>query len=175
MSLMPNSPLILTATLAARDLTHFDRLRQQHFPPERNYLQAHVTMFHHLPVWHFAEIDRLLCEIAAETRRVIQVEVTEIRHLGAGVAFALASVELEQLRDEVHRHFSPWLTRQDSAKWQPHITVQNKVSKEQADTLYETLSATFSPQVISVTGFDLWRYRGGPWEAAASYPFEPPE
>jgi len=42
-------PLILTAHIPDADLKPFNDLRQAHFPPERNFLQAHLTMFHRLP------------------------------------------------------------------------------------------------------------------------------
>ena len=42
-------PLILTARVAEKDIKQFDRLREAHFPPDRNVLRAHLTMFHRLP------------------------------------------------------------------------------------------------------------------------------
>ena len=41
-------PLILTLVLDAASQAFFDRLRRQHFPPERNVLDAHLTLFHAL-------------------------------------------------------------------------------------------------------------------------------
>ena len=43
------APLIVTATLPPSEFAWADALRRAHFPPERNYLQAHVTLFHALP------------------------------------------------------------------------------------------------------------------------------
>jgi len=39
-------PLIVTAELAPEDFAWLDALRRHHFPPERNQLRAHLTMFH---------------------------------------------------------------------------------------------------------------------------------
>ena len=43
------APLILTLKLDQASFTRLDALRQAHFPPERNWLSAHLTLFHHLP------------------------------------------------------------------------------------------------------------------------------
>jgi hypothetical protein len=42
-------PLIVTVLMAAPDQAWFDRLRIAHFPPERNHLAAHLTLFHAIP------------------------------------------------------------------------------------------------------------------------------
>ena len=42
-------PLIVTALLDEAAQQRFDRLRRSHFPPERNHLDAHLTLFHRLP------------------------------------------------------------------------------------------------------------------------------
>ena len=43
------SPLILTLQLDAQAFAFFNFLRQKHFPAKINYLDAHLTLFHHLP------------------------------------------------------------------------------------------------------------------------------
>ena len=42
------APIIVTALFGKADAVWFDGLRRAHFPPERNRLDAHLTMFHHL-------------------------------------------------------------------------------------------------------------------------------
>ena len=46
---MPYAPLIVTLLVDDDAQQHFDALRSEHFPAERNYLRAHVTLFHALP------------------------------------------------------------------------------------------------------------------------------
>ena len=47
---MPDpAPLILSAVLDGPVQRRLDALRRTHFPPHRNHLDAHVTLFHHLP------------------------------------------------------------------------------------------------------------------------------
>lgn len=60
-------PLIAALTLAADAQRHSDRLRAAHFPPERNYLAAHVTLCHALPSDRLAAVSAvgLHAELAA--------------------------------------------------------------------------------------------------------------
>ncbi|WP_018899565.1 2'-5' RNA ligase family protein [Rhizobium sp. 2MFCol3.1] len=163
-------PLILTARIAEADLQMFDDLRQTHFPPQRNFLRAHLTMFHRLPGEYFEQIVRDLQSVC-EHQSPIVANVTGIRHLGAGVAFAIESLALTIVRDELKRRFNHWLGPQDMGKWQPHITIQNKTSKARADSLYEELSSKFQALEIMAPGLDLWRYLGGPWAPELSVTF----
>lgn len=91
--------------------------------------------------------------------------------MGRGVAYQLASSEADALRRRLADRWSPWLTRQDQQPWRPHVTVQNKVDPADARALLERLSAGFAPFDIAAEGLSLWRYRGGPWEAAGEFRF----
>jgi hypothetical protein len=156
-------PLIVTARIARLDLEPFERLRRQHFPVDRNFLQAHLTMFNRLPGEYTARIVDALSESVDKTDP-IEARVAGVRHLGAGVAFGVASPDLLQIREKLRSTFLPWLGGQDIQKWQPHITVQNKVSRAAADTLHLKLSSEFEPRSIVVEGLELWKYLGGPWQ-----------
>lgn len=163
-------PLILTARIDEDDLRPFDQLRQQHFPPDRNFLHAHITMFHRLPGEYSDRIVESL-RLAAGVIAPLTAQVAGLRHLGAGVAFTIESAELGTLRELLRQTFVHWLGSQDMQKWQPHITIQNKVSRSQADTLYRELSSDFQARDITITGLDLWRYLDGPWAAETSILF----
>lgn len=163
------SPLIVTAGIKEEDLEPFDRLRQAHFPRERNFLRAHLTMFHRLPGEYIDRVVQILTAMTAG-RGTFLTDVSGIRHLGAGVAFAITSPELEHLRSELATAFGQWLGQQDQQKWQPHITIQNRVSKTEADSLYRHLQEGFVPHRIRITGLDLWRYLDGPWKAETTVP-----
>jgi 2'-5' RNA ligase len=168
--LKTRQPLILTAHVDEADLEPFDCLRRQHFPPERNVLKAHVTMFHRLPGEYRERIVEALTHVACEAAHVTAA-VSGLRHLGAGVAFTIASPELEAIRAELKARFLRWLGPQDMQVWKPHITIQNKVSRAAASSLYAELAQAFHPQPIRITGLDLWQYLGGPWQADATIPF----
>jgi 2'-5' RNA ligase len=160
-------PLILTARICDNDLKPFDRLRQEHFPPDRNFLVAHLTMFHRLPGEYREQVVQHLIEVAAQ-HSPITADISGLRHLGAGVAFTIASPELQDIHAKLRRAFMPWLGGQDMQKWQPHITIQNKVSKLAADALHAVLSREFRPHTVEIIGLDLWRYLGGPWQHETS-------
>lgn len=162
-------PLILTAGMEDAAQAHFDHLRNLHFPPERNWLSAHITLFHALPGEEREAVAQHLAQAVAGGSP-ITVTVESVRFLGNGVAFALSSVGLQDLRARLADRFHPWLTRQDQQGFRPHVTVQNKVPAETARTLQATLADEFTPWDFTVTGLCLWHYDGGPWETAARFP-----
>jgi 2'-5' RNA ligase len=164
------APLILTLQMDARSQEHFDRLRGLHFPPERNYLSAHLTLFHRLPGERESEISADLQQVCQD-REPLTLTVTGLRSLGGGVAYELSSPGLSSLRRGLARGWEPWLGAQDRQGFKPHITVQNKVSPERARALHEQLKATFSPFEVECLGLSLWRYLGGPWESAGTFRF----
>lgn len=167
---MPEPPLILSAVLDAPVQQRLDALRRMHFPPERNHLDAHVTLFHHLPGAEEDAVARAVAAAASE-RPAPSVEVTGVRLLGRGVAVVLASPELAAVRAGLARDWSPWLTAQDRRKRDLHVTVQNKVTPDAARALHADLSAGFVPERTRAVALALWRYRGGPWEAVARWAF----
>ena len=160
------APLIVTAVLDPGAQQHFDDLRRRHFPPERNHLAAHVTLFHALPGQEEAAVRADLADVVDGA---YDVEVTGVRFLGRGVAFELRSPDLQQVRGELARRWGPWLTPQDRQGLRPHVTVQNKVAPDVARRLHGELAASFTPYVVRVEGLALWRYLGGPWEPAARF------
>ena len=164
-------PLVLTLTLDADATTFFNELRQRHFPPERNHLKAHLTLFHQLPG---AEVDRITTTLEETSQRYhpLNVLVSEVRLLGKGVAYLMKSQLLLQLHRQLQKQWQPYLTAQDQQKLWPHVTVQNKVSPEEATALHQQLSATFEPFEATGTGLHLWEYRGGPWQSRQEFRFD---
>jgi 2'-5' RNA ligase len=162
-------PLIVTLLLDDEAQERFDRLRAEHFPPERNHLRAHVTLFHALPGEHLDAVRADL--VTAADREAFDVAVTGLRFLGRGVAFTLESAELGALRAELAAAWQPWLTPQDRQRHAPHVTVQNKVEPAVARELHDRLLAGFVPYRVRARGLGLWRYLGGPWEPLAELSF----
>jgi 2'-5' RNA ligase len=163
------APLILSAVLDAPVQERLDALRRAHFPPERNHLDAHVTLFHHLPG---AEEDAVANAVAeAAECPAPPVDVAGLRSLGRGVAVVLTSPELARIRADLALAWAPWLTAQDRAKRDLHVTVQNKVSPDTARALLADLTTGFVPERTRAVALALWRYRGGPWEPVARFAF----
>jgi 2'-5' RNA ligase len=165
------APLILTLALDADSQCFFDALRQQHFPPERNFLQAHLTLFHHLPGSDYAPICQTLADLAA-TEAPLPLAVTGLRFLGRGVAYSLENNRLQALHQQLQATWQPSLTPQDQQKLKPHVTVQNKVDPAVARSLHQQLATDFQPFEATGTGLQLWAYRGGPWEALQTFAFK---
>ena len=159
---------VLTLQLDPSSQARFDALRQRHFPPERNQIPAHLTLFHTLP--DAPEIADDLAAAAAGCRP-FPLAVTGLRSLGKGVAYTLASAALQSLHSHLAARFADDLTPQDCQRLQPHIVVQNKVTPEAARTLLAKLQSTFHPFEAQATGLDLWQYLGGPWNHLTTFPF----
>ena len=163
-------PLIVTLALDGPSFAVFDGARRRHFPPDRNHIPAHLTLFYRLPGTQEPAIAAALAQ-AAESRPPIPLRVTGLRSLGRGVAYTLASPDLDALRARLAGRWPAWLTPQDRQPFRPHVTIQNKVEPAAAAALLAALGRTFSPFDATGEGLRLWRYRGGPWDAAAFFPF----
>ncbi len=163
------APLILTLELDEKTFQFFDQQRKVHFPMERNFLAAHLTLFHHLPPWEQAVRDEI--ELAANQQPAFALSVTGIMFTGNGVAYKLESQRLSDTHKRMQHSWQQWLIPQDRQTLRPHVTIQNKVSSEKAKQLYEQLSQSFIPFEASGTGLSLWEYMGGPWKSVATFPF----
>lgn len=161
--------LIVTAALGAEDFAWLDGQRRAFFPPERNQLAAHLTMFHALPPSAEAEAGRVLSRQAATPAP--EARIAGIMNLGRGVAYRIISNELEAVRRDVAGHFHGFLTAQDSQGWRPHVTVMNKAEPAAAKALLRELEASFTPRPLRIAGLELHRYLGGPWERIGRWSF----
>lgn len=165
-----SAPLILALALDADSQQLFDDLRQEHFPPERNFLRAHLTLFHHLSGADYTSICQELAA-RATAEAPLPLAVTGVRFLGRGVAYTLENSRLQALHQQLQTLWHPTLTPQDQQRLKPHVTVQNKVEPSVARALHEQLVASFQPFEVTGTGLQLWAYRGGPWEALQTFSF----
>lgn len=168
--MIDHRPFVVTAALDDGAFAWFDDLRRAHFPPGRNQVPAHLTLFHALPGGEEAAIGEAL-KAAAAPRAPMRLEVRGPWFLGRGVAYRIGSAELEELRAELAAAFSPWLTAPDRAPFRPHITIQNKAQPAAARSLLEDLQQSFEPFDIVAEGLLVWRYLGGPWARVARLPF----
>jgi hypothetical protein len=91
--------------------------------------------------------------------------------LGGGVAFRVASSDLDQIRLELAADLHGMLSAQDAGGWRPHVTIQNKVAPKEARALLAKLERDFRPRPLAISGLGLHRYLGGPWEKLAVYAF----
>lgn len=164
------APVIITAEMGKTDQAWANGLRRKHFPPERNFLDAHITLFHHLPPSHLPEIKSRLAALAGECPPPV-AHLTDVMMLGRGVAYRVNSPELLSIRDELAEEFCGLLIPQDQARPRLHITVQNTVEPAAAKALHAELSATFKPRPLAILGLAANYYRGGPWEHIGNWSF----
>ena len=169
-------PLVMTLALDPDAQRRLDELRARWFPRARNHLAAHVTLFHALPGDELAAVQAAVAEVAGAAAPM-SMAVHAVRPLRHGVALDMASAALGSVHAELVGRFGPWLTRQDRQSLHPHVTVQNKVSEQEAADLAAELADTFEPWTALGTGLELWWYRGGPWEHVDTVAFggSPPD
>ena len=149
----------------------FDDLRRQHFPPGRNVVPAHLTLFHALPGEEKPAVAAILHSLCQETQP-LTISFPDVRFFGRGVAIEVEGAGLRTVRRRLASAWQPWLNAQDRQPFRPHITIQNKVSPAQARALFERLRQTWQPFGGQGTGLRLWRYLGGPWELLEAFVFE---
>jgi len=163
-------PFIVTAELPRDVLAWADGLRRAHFPPERNHLAAHVTLFHAFAPSLREELRPLLARLAGELAPV-PARVAGLMNLGRGTAIALESPGMLALREEIADHFHGALTAQDRHPPRLHITIQNKVAPEAARALQQALAGSLPRLEFRFAGLGLHRYLGPDWEAVGRWPF----
>ena len=132
---MPNAPrpLILTLTLEPALADPLNALRRKHFPPERNFLDAHVTLFHALPGEHEETVRRGLEALCAATP-AFGVRVPRVRQWGKGVFAELSSPDLLTFRQDLAARWDDLLTPQE---YQVAITVASgATNRETANALF---------------------------------------
>ena len=163
-------PLILTLKMDDFSQQRFDRLREEHFPKERNFIPAHLTLFHKLPGDRENEVTATL-EKLCRRQGPFSLTATGLVFMGRGVGYKLESSNLPAVRKELADEWWPWLGAQDRQGFRPHVTVQNKVQPEKARALHRRLEEAFAPFEVGAEGLLLWRYFGGPWEPVGPYGF----
>ena len=165
----PARPLVLTLEIDKEAQRRFDAERLALFPPGRTAVGAHVTLFHALPGTRAAMVRARLVE--EERRAPFAVCVTGVLSLGRGAAYRLSSPELLDLHGSLQQRWSADLTRQDAQPLRPHVTVQNKVSPDEAREAVAALRTGFRPFNLLASGLLLWRYNDGPWTFLQRFPF----
>ena len=167
---MPTNPLVVTLHCSGAGWQTCQALRKAHFPAFRNIVPAHIALFHHLPGDELAIVEQDARDVCQKVKP-FPLQISGLRSLGGGVALKVESVALLEVHRQLADSWVAWLTPQDRARFNPHVTVQNKVQPAEARRLLEQLQAEFSAFVVDATGLEFWHYRGGPWEPAAFVPF----
>lgn len=163
------APLLVTAELPADVFAWADALRRRHYPPGRNRLGAHVTLFHGLPPSAEPTVRALLAELAQ--RSPPEARIAGLMDLGRGTAFAVDSPGMVDLHDELVERLHGLVQQKDTRPLKLHVTVQNKVSRAEARALQAELAADLPPLRFRFRGLALSHWRDELWRMAQLYPF----
>lgn len=171
---VPNDPasaqFIVTGELPVDIFSWANGLRTEHFPPERNHLKAHVTLFHSFAPSLRDELPRFLAQVAGEFAAP-DAEIAGLMDLGSGTALSIHSEEMLTVRQVIADHFRDMLTQQDQGGKRLHITIQNKVDRMAALALQTDLGARLVLRQFDFTGLGLHLYRGPHWEPVGTWKF----
>jgi hypothetical protein len=83
---MPLPPLILTLAIEQEAFSFFNLLRQKHFPASRNFIDAHLTLFHALP--NNVTIIHAVRDICKQ-QKPFMLLIEEPVSIGKGVAYKI--------------------------------------------------------------------------------------
>ena len=164
-------PIIATLMVDPAAKSVFQRLRDRHYPASR--VPAHVTLFRSLPGRDPDAVKARVEELCGGMT-TFPVEVPGPMLLSNGVALRLEARELLSLRQRMAEEFWAHLTRHDRREFEPHMTVQHRVTRRRAQRTLGAVKGKFVPFTATAEGVALWFYDGGPWEAFAEIRFEPP-
>lgn len=165
-----SAPLIVTAELPAPLQVRMHALRRAHYPPERNRVAAHVTLFHALPPFCEQELRELLARLVA-AHPPPPARIEGVMALDRGTAVRLTSPALLALRDQIADRFDTLLSAQDRHTPRLHVTIQNKVAPREARALQEQLAPMLPPLDFRFAGLALHAWLGGPWEGLKRWSF----
>lgn len=138
----PAGPLILTLTLDKTTRQFLTGLRSKYFPPHRNFLSAHVTLFHAISPHRIQELDGYLNDICKE-QKGWEVFIGEPKKMGKGGVMVSVrerpSGTIEAIREDLVSNLKrnttrdqDKLTEQDQRRMgKPHVTVLNKAESEE--------------------------------------------
>lgn len=161
--------MLITAELPEEVFAWADSLRRAHYPPERNRLGAHVTLFHALPPSAGDAVRSIMTRMSR--RPPPKARVSGLMDLGSGTALAIDCPELEALHAEMAESLYGLTQPKDSRPLRLHITVQNRVSPGAARQLQKELARDLEPLPFRFHGLGLSLWHRELWRLAHVYPF----
>ncbi len=156
---------IITAKMDVQSFEKLNLLREKYFPKDRNFLQAHITLFHKLP-------ESFDLKFMTLPTTPLPIEFTQPYFMGFGTAIEARSPELSQLRTQIKNQVSDVLTRQDHQLKKFHVTIQNKVPADQAKTFFHDFKNQWTPFSGEIVGLLIHEYLDGPWRLKEELLFE---
>jgi 2'-5' RNA ligase len=151
---------VLTLRMDEVSFARLDEWRRRYCPPDINCIPAHLTLFDALTP---EQVSRLADAHAAVGSQAIPLQFVRPFLIGRGVAIAVGRGELTAFHGRMIEALGQGLTRQDRAPFRPHVTIQSKVTREDAKAALARVSSNFEPWSGRGIGLDVWRYLGAKW------------
>jgi 2'-5' RNA ligase len=155
-----DATFVVTLRMDEVTFARLELLRRRYFPPDINFLPAHLTLFYALTD---EQVARLPAACPGLTDKSIPLHFVQPTLIGHGVAIQVARGEPSDLHARMIEVLGHGLTRQDRQPFRPHVTIQDKVTRPTAKATLLELAHGFSPWAGLGIGLDVWRYFGGSW------------
>lgn len=163
------APLLVTAELPPDLLGWADAMRRAHYPPERNRLRAHVTLFHMIPPSAEGELFEILVKLGR--RPPPPARIDGLMKLQQGTALAVKSPAMTEMYADISYSLHGLLAKQNVNPARLHITIQNKVSATAARSLHAQLAPAIKPVEFRFYGFGVYAWEEGLWREIRKIPF----
>jgi 2'-5' RNA ligase len=163
-----DNTFVLTLRMDEVSFARLDELRGRYFPPDINFIPAHLTLFHALTP---EQVSRLVSAHPGLSGQSIPLQFVRPLLIGRGVAIQVARGELTELQGRLIGALGAGLTRQDRAPFRPHVTIQDKVTREHAKATFARVASNFEPWSGRGIGLDVWRYLGAKWAPHLHFAF----
>jgi len=170
MTAADRTPHIVLAVLPDAVQARLDALRRTHYPPERNRVPAHCTLFHAIPGMVSAELIQHLAALTAQTPPP-RACIDRVIDLDSGTALGVLSPDLVVLRDGVADHFHGLLTGGDAVPLRLHVTIQNKVDRPTARALQRALGTSWRAVDTVIPALAVHRVVDGAWLPVGTWRF----
>ncbi|PRP82207.1 phosphoesterase HXTX [Planoprotostelium fungivorum] len=177
-------PLVITIAWDENTHEKLTGLRKQYFPPKINYLNAHLTLFHDVPLPPSTAIDHIkrccssYSQFPIRFNRVFPMgqrgEIKSENELNErGVAVSAYADQIIGIHRDLQDLWWDHLGQQDQRKLSPHVTICNKVTPEAAAEIYNEVEKMWEPHRGWVTGIDVWEYlEDGSWRFEGKVEFK---
>lgn len=97
--------------------------------------------------------------------------IDRLMKLGKGTALAIDSDGMAALHEEMAERLHGALSQQDAQPLRLHVTIQNKVTAEQACALQRELGVQLRPVSFRFHGFGLYAWEEGLWRPLRTFAF----
>ena len=161
-------PIFVTLTVDRNAQEIFQRWRDRYYPQART--PAHITLFRHLPGKDPDATRDTIMKICDDTDP-FEILVTAPTSLANGVALRITSPELFTFRARIAEAFSGELKGSDRKPFEPHMTIQNRVTRRRAKRTLGVVRACFEPFTAQAEGVEFWAYQSGRWLPLGSHTF----